>query len=88
MNFKDDIFFYYFSTLNTIAYSPKNNYLNEIMDNMEKKLKIKSMAFETSSLMDTFFKDTLHKTIICGIQFDDSLRNIKNLPSKLDIKIR
>lgn len=81
--------FYCYSSTQMIVYSPKNEQLEIIVANTAQQLKLAVQGFETSSSMELYLQDEQHLTsTLAGIQFPDSLSQVKKLPAKLHAVLR
>lgn len=78
----------YFS-FQTIVYSPKNEKLEIIMQDVAQQLSLMVEGYNNSALMEMFLQDEVHLVqTLAGVQFDDSLTQITELPTNLKAALR
>lgn len=72
-----------------MAYSPKSNVVDAIMQNAADMVGLELIAFTNGQSMERFFEnETTVVTILAGVQFDDSLVNDTVLSMDLNIALR
>lgn len=69
----------------TIAFSPENEKLRELVAKAAEKLKTDVMSLKNSTELERYL---MENELFCGVVFDDSLSNISKLPNNLTYALR
>lgn len=69
----------------TIAYSPMNDKLEELMQNASVLLDLEVIGLENATELERYAMDN---NLLCGIEFNDTLSDITELPENITYSIR